>query len=193
MYMISNMANQPNTQKTDSEIVGENIRELREQRGWLLADVASATERLGEARHMTESTISRIETQNLRGNSSRQVRVEELQTFAAIFGVDASDLLRDKGDLQAEEFERARVHYGETFHAYFEAMTQWSDARYALHAIAGGREDLGWWIEALEFYGPEAQQPDGPLWVESEVTGEKKMNLKDPNEKNGKTTKKAVK
>jgi transcriptional regulator with XRE-family HTH domain len=152
------------TKKTASQRLGENIAILRFQRGWRIDDLAEQTKRLGPAFALSSSTISRIETQNPRVDKPRAVRVEELETFAAVFRVSVQDLLIDPAIVDAKRFEAERVTYLLEIRQARLHSQKATEALERMRKIASGEPE---WLEyALEIQ----QEADGTLsWWQSQV------------------------
>jgi transcriptional regulator with XRE-family HTH domain len=145
------------TMKTASQRLGENIAILRFQRGWRIDDLAEQTKRLGPSFALSSSTISRIETQNPRVDKPRAVRVEELETFAAVFGVSVQDLLIDSAIVDAKRFEAERVTYLSEMNQVRLHSKKATEALERMRKIASGEPE---WLEyALEIQ----QEADGTL------------------------------
>jgi transcriptional regulator with XRE-family HTH domain len=150
--------------KTASQRLGENVERLRRQRGWRIEDLADQTRRLGASQALSSSTISRIETQNPRVAKPRAVRVEELETFAVVFGVSVQDLLIDCSAVDSERFEAERTTYLSEMRQARLHTRKATEALERMRKLAYGEPE---WLEyALHIQ----QEADGTLiWWQSQV------------------------
>jgi transcriptional regulator with XRE-family HTH domain len=79
---------------TASDELAGTIALLRKKRRWTLRDLADACEALGADR-LTENALENIEygRRDKQGRRRRDITVDELVVFAAVFGMSPADLL----------------------------------------------------------------------------------------------------
>ncbi len=148
--------------KTIDQRFAENVKRLRIEKGFkTLEDLVAATEKLGPERKISKSTLSRIESQSVRGPKPRSALIEELETLAAVFGVEVEDLLRDSSSVDEQEFHRARSEWIAEMHFYKMHRKKVNAAWDRMEKIAGDNEEFQWWLDAMTFDGVDAERPEG--------------------------------
>lgn len=86
---------------TVSDTVGANIRSLRQQNGWTVADLAARCAALGGgAEALTPAAITNIELgrRDKEGNRRRDITVDELLALSYAFAAPPSALMTELGD-----------------------------------------------------------------------------------------------
>jgi transcriptional regulator with XRE-family HTH domain len=86
---------------TPEQLVGRQVRLLRQARGWSQQDVAEKMRAYGY--QWSQATVTRLEA------ATRPIRLNELADLAALFGIPVPQFLEDPGfeveDLEALELE----------------------------------------------------------------------------------------